>query len=117
MAATVADSARHTPVDELERARDAYASRSWLAPHDAFSRADAQAPLEQEDLLRLAMAALMLGRDDDANAILTRAHERYLDLGETRRAVRVATWIGMNLAYRGLAGQGSGWLGRAQRLL
>ena len=28
-----------------------------------------------------------------------------------------ATWIGMNLAYRGAVGPASGWLGRAQRLL
>ena len=31
--------------------------------------------------------------------------------------MRAATWIGMNLAYRGAVGPASGWLGRAQRLL
>ena len=41
----------------------------------------------------------------------------YVERGETLRAARSATWIGMNLAYRGLIGPATGWLGRAQRLL
>jgi DNA-binding NarL/FixJ family response regulator len=111
------DRARPTHVDGLQRARDAFASRSWLDAHEAFSRTDEDAGLEPDDLERLAMATLMLGRDDDALAILSRVHQRHLESGETLRAVRAATWIGMNLAYRGLVGQASGWLGRAQRLL
>ena len=108
---------QRTAVDELERARDAYASRAWLEAYEAFSRADQAAPLEVEDLELLTTATLMLGRDDDAIGILERAHHRYLERGETLRAVRAATWIGMNLAYRGAVGPASGWLGRAQRLL
>jgi ATP/maltotriose-dependent transcriptional regulator MalT len=59
----------------------------------------------------------MLGRDDESVAFLERAHHRYLEQGETLRAVRAATWIGINLATRGAVGPASGWLGRAQRLL
>lgn len=106
-----------TAVDELERARGASASRAWLEAYEAFARADQVAPLEVEDLELLTTATLMLGRDDDAIGILERAHHRYLERGETLRAVRAATWIGMNLAYRGAVGPASGWLGRAQRLL
>jgi DNA-binding CsgD family transcriptional regulator len=113
----VTDRARPAALEELERARSAYASRSWLAAHEAFSRADDLEPLEAEDLELLTMATLMLGRDDDALAVLERAHHRYQERGETRRAVRAAAWIGMNLAYRGAVGPASGWLGRAQRLL
>ncbi len=102
---------------ELERARTAYASSAWGEAHEAFSRADEDSTLEAEDLELLTMATLMLGRDDDAMAILERAHRRYLERDETLRAVRAATWIGMNLAYRGAVGPASGWLGRAQRLL
>ena len=76
--------------EELEHARSAYAGRAWLDAHDAFVRADSEAALEAEDLELLTTATLMLGRDDDATAVLERAHHRYLERGETRRAVRAA---------------------------
>ncbi len=104
-------------LDDLERARSAYSSRSWLEAHAAFSRADDMEPLEAEDLELLTTATLMLGRDDDALGVLERAHHRYLERGETSRAVRAAAWMGINLAQRGAVGPASGWLGRAQRLL
>jgi ATP/maltotriose-dependent transcriptional regulator MalT len=104
-------------LEDLHRARTAYAGRAWLEAHDAFSRADQVEPLEAEDLELLTIATLMLGRDDDALAVLERAHHRYLDRGETLRAVRAAIWIGINLASRGAIGPATGWLGRAQRLL
>ncbi len=106
-----------TATAALDRARVAYARRAWLEAHDAFSRADADAALEAGDLELLAMAKLMLGRDEEAIAILERAHHHYLEQGETRRAVRAATWIGMNLNFRGAIAPANGWLGRAQRLL
>ena len=105
-----------TTTGGLDRARDAYARRAWLEAHEAFSRADDSA-LEAEDLELLSMAKLMLGRDDEAIAILERAHHRYLERGETQRAIRAATWIGMNLGFRGVIAPTNGWLGRAQRLL
>jgi tetratricopeptide (TPR) repeat protein len=106
-----------TAVGALDRGRDAYARRAWLEAHEAFSRADDDGALEAEDLELLAMAKLMLGRDDESIAILERAHHRYLERGETQRAVRAATWIGMNLGFRGAIAPANGWLGRAQRLL
>jgi DNA-binding CsgD family transcriptional regulator len=106
-----------TSAGALDRARDAYARRAWLEAHEAFSRADGDGALEAEDLELLAMAKLMLGRDDEAIAILERAHHRYLERGDTHRAVRAATWIGMNLHFRGAIAPANGWLGRAQRLL
>jgi tetratricopeptide (TPR) repeat protein len=88
-----------------------------LQTHEAFARADEEAPLEAEDLELWTTALLMLGRDDHAIEVLERAHHRYVERGESLRAVHAATWIGMNLAYRGAVGPASGWLGRAQRLL
>jgi DNA-binding CsgD family transcriptional regulator len=105
------------PESDLARARTAYAESSWQAAHDAFVLADEDAPLEPDDLELLSMSLLMLARDDDAVAILERAHLEYTERGETLRAARSATWIGMNLAYRALVGPATGWLGRAQRLL
>ena len=103
--------------DPRERARRATAGRNWLEADEAFARADQAGGLAAEDLEGWATAQLMLSRDDAAVAILERAHDQYLQRGETLRAVRAAVWIGMNLAYRGAVGPASGWLGRAQRLL
>jgi DNA-binding CsgD family transcriptional regulator len=102
---------------DLERGRDAYERYAWLEAYEAFSRADEEMPLEAEDLELLTWALMMLGRDDDAIAIYERAHHRYLERGETLRAVHCSTWIGLNLAYRGAVGPASGWLARSQRLL
>ncbi len=101
----------------LEHARGAYARRAWLEAHDAFARADAEKPLEVEDLELYTTATLMLARDDEAIAVLERAHHAYLERDEPVRAARTAAWIGMNLATRGAVGPAAGWFGRAQRLL
>jgi DNA-binding CsgD family transcriptional regulator len=111
--------ARHArnAVDELERGREAYAKRAWLEAYESFTAAERREALDAPDARLTSIAALMLGRDDEAVAWLERAHQRYLDGGETLRAVNCATWVGMNLAIRGEVGRASGWLGRAQRLL
>src|SRR5436853_3388083 len=102
---------------DLERARDAYMRQSWLEAYGGFARADAEFELGAADLELESTAALMLGRDDEAVAILEHAHRRFLEAGEALRAVHAATWIGMNLAYRGAVGPATGWLSRAQRIL
>jgi DNA-binding CsgD family transcriptional regulator len=102
---------------DLERARAAYAERCWLTASEAFARAEEAQPLAPEELELLTTSLLMLARDDEAVVTLERAHHLYLERGETLRATRSATWIGMNLAYRGLIGPGTGWLGRAHRLV
>jgi DNA-binding CsgD family transcriptional regulator len=104
-------------VEELERGREAYAARAWLEAHDLLVRAHEREPLGASDLGLLATTAFMLGRDDDCVRWLERAHQRYLDDGETRRAVYCAAWIVLNLALRGEIGPATGWLGRAQRLV
>ncbi|HEY7604904.1 MAG TPA: LuxR C-terminal-related transcriptional regulator [Gaiellaceae bacterium] len=106
-----------TATGALDRARAAYARRAWLEAHDGFARADDGDRLEAGDLELLAMTKLMLGLDDEAVAVLERAHHRYLEQGELQRAVRSAFWIGTNLLFRGVMAPASGWLGRAQRLL
>ena len=105
------------PRSDLEHARAAYADSCWLIAYGAFARADDAEPLAPEDLELLTTSLLMLARDDEAVATLERAHHLYVERAETLRAARSATWIGLNLAYRGLIGPATGWLGRAQRLL
>ena len=104
-------------VDELERGREAYAGRAWVAAHDLLSRAHEREPLEADDLELIATTAFMLGRDDECVSWLEQAHQRHLDDAAILRAVRCAAWMVMNLALRGQMGPATGWLGRAQRLL
>ncbi|HXV33835.1 MAG TPA: helix-turn-helix transcriptional regulator [Gaiellaceae bacterium] len=101
----------------LEQGREAYARRAWKESYEQLSRADGDSPLAAGDLELLAVAAYMLGRDDESRALLERAHHLYVEAGETLRAVRCAFWIGMSLALGGETGPAGGWLGRAQRLL
>ena len=103
--------------DELERGREAYATRAWLQAYESLERAHAAEPLDPPDLELLSTVAFMLGRDEETMTWLERAHLRHLEDGETLRAVRCAAWIGLNLAARGEIGPASGWLGRAQRLV
>ena len=94
--------------DDLDRGREAYASRAWLEAFESFAEADDEEPLGPEDLELLARTAWMLGRDDEGIGAFDRAHQQYLARGETLRAVRCVTWIGMNLAYRRAVGPASG---------
>jgi DNA-binding CsgD family transcriptional regulator len=101
----------------LERGRESYSTSAWNSAYEALARADQLVPLAAEDLERLAVAAYMLGREDEWSQVLERAHHAYLDGGEPLRAVRCAFWIGIQLALKGEMGPATGWLGRAQRLL
>jgi DNA-binding CsgD family transcriptional regulator len=102
--------------DELERGRKAYARRAWIDAYESLSRADQADSLRAEDLELLATSAYMLGRDDDVSS-LERAYHEYLGAGEALRAARCAFWVGMTLFTRGEIGPGTGWLGRARRLV
>ena len=102
--------------DGLERGREAYAKRAWTDAYESLSRADQTSPLGAEDLELLATSAYMLGRDNELSD-LERAYHVYLDAGEALRAARCAFWVGMQLFTLGEIGRGTGWLGRARRLV
>lgn len=103
--------------DALERGRGAYAERAWRDAYEALTLADRAVPLEADDLVLLAIAAFMVGRDAEYRDVLERAHHAYLDAGDVPRAVRCAFWIGINSAQRGEPAHATGWLARAQRLI
>jgi DNA-binding CsgD family transcriptional regulator len=104
-------------VQDLARARALCRGGAWLAAYEVLSGADSAAPLDVEDLELLATSAYMLGRDEEYSQQLGRVHQLHLDAGEPMRAARAAFWNGMDLMMRGETGRGSGWLGRAQRLV
>jgi DNA-binding CsgD family transcriptional regulator len=103
--------------DELERGRDAYSARAWIEARQSLSAADRSDPLGPDDLELLATSAYMLGREDEYLATLERTHRAHLDANDHLRAVRAAFWIGIQFVQRGEMARGSGWLGRATRLV
>ena len=57
-----------TDVQALGRARNAFERKAWAESYRLFEAADREAPLEPEDLERLATAAYLIGRDDESEA-------------------------------------------------
>ena len=105
----------NVPMEEsVGRGRAAFARRAWGEARAMLSGAG---PLEVDDLERLAMAAHLVGRDDESTQAWERAHVEALRLGAVDRAVRDAFWLGFGLLLRGEVAQSSGWLARAERLV
>jgi DNA-binding CsgD family transcriptional regulator/tetratricopeptide (TPR) repeat protein len=109
--------ARVVGAAELREGREAAARGQWLDAYTALTRADEVSTLEAEDLELLATSASMIGRIDESDTALERAHHAYLEAHEGLRAARAAGWLGMNLAVRGEIGPAGGWFARAQRLV
>lgn len=103
--------------DILALARDSYRRRAWAEAYSALTHADAVAPLDSDDLERLATAAYLTGRDRECLRILERRHRLELERGEPARAVRSAFWLALLGLLRGDAGFASGWLARGRDLL
>ena len=70
----------------LDRGRASFARRAWGDAYAQLAAADQDAPLELEDLERLAVAAYLLGRDDDSAAVWERGASRAACSRATRRA-------------------------------
>jgi len=103
--------------EELERGRESYACSAWATAYESLARVDEREPLALRDLELLAISAYMLGREDEWLQLTERACRECASAGEPRLAARCAFWIGMHLFLRGQMGPGTGWLGRAGRLL
>jgi DNA-binding NarL/FixJ family response regulator len=101
----------------LEAAREAYRRRDWAGARERFAAARAAGELAAADLDALADAAWWLGEVDEASAVLEAAYRRHLDDGRPGRAAMAAIVIAVNHLLRGDGAVGSGWLGRARRLV
>src|SRR5687767_13788709 len=106
-----------TTTDALDRGRKSFSRQAWADAFAQLSDADRQAPLELEDLERLAVAAHLIGRDADSADVWARAHHECLRVHDAARAARCAFQLGMGLLGRGEMARGGGWLARARRLL
>jgi DNA-binding CsgD family transcriptional regulator/tetratricopeptide (TPR) repeat protein len=89
----------------------------WTAEYAALSAADADGGLSAEELERLAVAAFLIGADDEVCALRERAHDAYLERGLPERAAECGFWLGFHLDLRGEAAQAAGWAARVRRLI
>jgi hypothetical protein len=64
-----------TTTGALDRARDTYGRHDWAAAYAQLAALDRGSPLAPADLERLAMAAFLVGRDDDAAGAWARAFQ------------------------------------------
>src|SRR5215203_822923 len=101
----------------LERARDAFAHRDWIAARDGFNAARAHGTLTADDTFALGDAVWWLGSFRETLAYYEEAYHLYLEDGRPRPAAATAMGIAAFLFMRGDAAVGSGWMGRALRLL
>ena len=101
----------------LEIAREAFARKAWADSVRLFEAADRESALEPEDLERLATAAYLIGRDEESETCLTRAHQIFLDRDDREGAARSAAWLAFGLMRRGASAPASGWFARAGRIL
>src|SRR6187549_1925144 len=106
-----------TDLATVRRGRKSFEQRAWAESYRLLHAADCDAPLGAEDLERLAIAAYLVGRDDDCEAFTARAHQTFLDHRDCEGAARAAFWLGFALLARGARAPASGWLARAARIL
>ncbi len=101
----------------VDRGRSSFGRRAWEDAWAQLSAADGEVPLGPADLERLAVAALLTGRDEDSVQVWARAHHVAVALGDIATAARCAFWMAFVLVNRGRLAHAGGWIHRAQRLL
>jgi DNA-binding NarL/FixJ family response regulator len=98
----------------LQLGRQAFARRAWREAYDLLTESDSP---EIDDLEHLAVAAYLVGRDEDSAKAWERAHLSCLAADDLDRAVRCAFWLGFTLALRGEMARSDGWRARGERLV
>ena len=99
----------------MQAAREAFARHSWLEVHTLL--ADAAEDLDADQLEMLAVAANLIGRDQDSVRAWERAHAEHLRAGRPDRAAVSACWAALILLLRGEMAQAGGWMTRAERIV
>lgn len=101
----------------LAQGRQAISDRSWRAAHDFLTSADAETPLELDDVEQLAAACFLLALEDASVEIWARAYHGHLEAHDYPGASRCAFWAAFQLFQTGEPARGGGWLGRSQSAL
>ena len=106
-----------TDAQALERGREAIARKAWAESYRLLQAADRDAPLEPEDLERLAIAAYLVGTGDECEAFTARAHQSLPRSRRPRRGRSSGILARVCTPARGAMAPASGWLARAERVL
>lgn len=104
----------HTP---LAKGRQAVADRLWRAAYDHLTVADAEGPLELDDVEKLAETCYLLAMEDESVDLWARAYHEHLNREDHPGAARCGFWAAFQLFQAGEPARGGGWLGRAQSAL
>jgi DNA-binding CsgD family transcriptional regulator/tetratricopeptide (TPR) repeat protein len=89
--------------------------RDWVKEYAELSAIDGD--LDPGDLERRAVAAHVLGEDEQAVSLLDRAHRNYLEQGLPDKAARCVFWLIFHLRNAGQNARAAGWIARLRRLL
>ena len=101
----------------LLQARDYYAQRTWGEAYAHYAKAAMEAALQIDDLERHAIAAHLIGRNDEGHDILSAGYREAIRTGESVWAARFAFWLGHDLMFEDRMSEASGWFTRARQLL
>lgn len=101
----------------LQRGVECLARQSWGEADQHLTEAREVSELAPSVLEQLAVARLLIGRQEASEESWIEAHESFLRSGDPRGAARCAFWLGLLLALRGETARGGGWLGRAHEVL
>ena len=110
---------RHTlsVAGAVTKGRAAFARQAWAKAYELLADAGSRGLLGPEDLERLAIAAYLIGRDDESAQAWEDAHLACLRLDNPVRAAQCGFWLGLALLLRGETARANGWLGRVGRLV
>ncbi len=99
----------------MEAAREAFGRHSWLEAYTLL--ADSAGDLDADLLEMLAVAANLIGRDQESIRAWEMAHGEHLRGGRPDRAALSACWAALTLMLRGDMAQAGGWMTRAERIV
>jgi DNA-binding NarL/FixJ family response regulator len=101
----------------LETAREHVRSSRWVRACEEYAAADRATPLTVGDLESWAEAAQVIGRIDEAIAVLTRCFELRAEAGEIHETTRATYWLwSAHVFARGEFAIAAGWVERAGTL-
>ncbi len=101
----------------LTEGRSAFEQRSWSLARECLSTADLSAPLDGEDLTKLAQAGYLVGQDDESADAWARSSQWFANAGDAPRAARCAFWAAFQLFNAGEDARGGGWLAQSISIL
>jgi ATP/maltotriose-dependent transcriptional regulator MalT len=99
----------------VQAPQDAFARHSWREVYTLLT--DAGDDLDADHLEMLAVAANLIGRDQDSIRAWERAFADHLRAGRRDRAAQSACWAALVLLLRGEMAQAGGWMTRAERIV